>query len=287
MSASSATKSLIDVVAEVLRHTSDGDDLSPRDLAILEAVVNSGGVDRLTDTARARWEHVVEAVRNGAYVQPSLHGVQHLTKDHDGYVRWREKVVEHYDFSDDEVGEKAAAEYLSRCCLRLEKDGIAVTSQNLFGLYDRMRRAAEMGDRIARYAVVWNTSSRSVDLRVQVLSESSDDAIVQELARMAVDVGWDTSGGKTQQILITKEDYQTIVESLGRTVEWSRSAAWRCGELWPHDDEPAKSLAVLGHLVDRDRLIDLAQIEEAYLGSPLQKEEEEEAEAAHVREVSQ
>ena len=288
MPATTAAMSVSDEAIEVLQRTSDGDDLSPGDLSLLQAVVNSGGLDRFTDAAKVRWEEVVKSARDGSYVQPFLKGLEHLTKDHDGYVRWRGKVVEHYDFGADLAGEKAAAQYLARCCLRLEKDGIQPTSQNLFGLYAGMRRAAEMGGQVPRYAVVWNTlhPGRSLDLRVDVIAGATDEAIIQELAQMAMDLGVDTTGRKTQQILITKEDYQTVVEGLSRTVQWSRSMAWRSGELQPEHplyDEPAHSLAVLARFVNKDRLIDQAQVEDTYLG-PIPQERNQQA---HVREAVQ
>ncbi len=84
-------KSLCDIALDIIRATNDGDDLDPRDLKLVESAVNGF----LNEQGEVAFYELHRRVMNG-YVKPWLHGIEHLTISHDGYVRWKGLEVEHY-----------------------------------------------------------------------------------------------------------------------------------------------------------------------------------------------
>lgn len=63
-----------------------------------------------------------------------LHGIEHLTKDLNGYVYWRTMPVERFNFGDDATGaarEKFEAERLAGICMWLEEKGMEVSLANI------------------------------------------------------------------------------------------------------------------------------------------------------------
>lgn len=55
----------------------------------------------------------------------SFHGIENLTRDSQGYVAWKGKVIEHYSFHDKEK-ERMAAEALSERCRAAESKGFPI-----------------------------------------------------------------------------------------------------------------------------------------------------------------
>jgi hypothetical protein len=120
-----------DKACEVLVATHDGEDLDPNDLAMVEAHVNGW----LTEKGIDKFEELYEQVKNGKYVKPWLCGVEHLTRDLQGYVYWKGINVEHYSFRDyDKM--KAAAEELGRRCRIVESRGLEVTGKRVIWDWD-------------------------------------------------------------------------------------------------------------------------------------------------------
>ena len=98
---------------EILSKTRDGDDLSPEHLKLLELAVNG----YLNDTGNALFEKLHRDVSEGNYRKPWLHDVEHLTRDHEGYVYWKGHEVEHWsgDLPYSEEGREQALELARRC----------------------------------------------------------------------------------------------------------------------------------------------------------------------------
>lgn len=113
----------IDKACFILENTRDGDDLAPEHLKLLELKVNGF----LNEKGEAAFEELYQSVKTG-YKKPWLHGVEHLTRDHEGYIYWKGHRVEHYDlpwvYSD---GAKKAAQELGRRCLILESEGAEIS----------------------------------------------------------------------------------------------------------------------------------------------------------------
>jgi len=111
----------------ILQKTNDGDDLDPRDLKLLEMAVN----EFLNEEGKKAFEELYTNVQAG-YKKPWLHGIEHLTRNHVGYVLWKGKIVEHYDspwaYS---TKAKKSAEEVARRCRILESRGEIPTTHNV------------------------------------------------------------------------------------------------------------------------------------------------------------
>lgn len=105
---------------EILRATSDGDDLDPQHLKLVEMAVNN----QLNENGRAAFAELLARVRAG-YVKPCLHGVEHITRDHAGYIYWKTHRIEHFSSAYALSPDAAAyARRLAEACQTLEARGI-------------------------------------------------------------------------------------------------------------------------------------------------------------------
>jgi len=131
------TKERCDLACEILRATNDGNELAPPDLKLVEMAVNGF----LNDKGWEAFKELHRKVKAG-YKKPWFHGIEHLTIDHSGYVRWKGKVVEHYTFDNCEEEEDSAKE-LGRRCRILESNGIEVNMENTIWLVNRHAQLKE------------------------------------------------------------------------------------------------------------------------------------------------
>jgi chemotaxis methyl-accepting protein methylase len=127
--------SRISEAIEILRATHDGEDLDPRDLALVQSAVNHN----LTEEGIRIFDALHQQAISGTYQKPWLFSIEHLTIDHTGNVRWRDHIVEHYTFfNDDSVARlRVEAIELARRCALLEQHQIipstaAVLNDSLF-----------------------------------------------------------------------------------------------------------------------------------------------------------
>ena len=114
----------IEMCLEILENTNDGGKLSPQHLKLIEMSVNGFA----NDEGLAELERIYQLVKSNQYVD-WFHGIEHLTKDHEGYVYWKGQHVEHYSFRNYEE-EEIAAQDLKECCIHLEKLGVPVNCTN-------------------------------------------------------------------------------------------------------------------------------------------------------------
>ncbi|HEX2842135.1 hypothetical protein [Hyphomicrobium sp.] len=121
------TSSLCDKAIEILQATRDGEDLDPKHLKLVELAVN--GI--LNETGLYVFEELLRQVRDG-YVKPWFHGVQHITRNHEGYVFWRGVAIEHYssDYAASDESEAHVRE-LARRCVLLEGKGITPSTNTV------------------------------------------------------------------------------------------------------------------------------------------------------------
>jgi hypothetical protein len=109
----------------ILQKTDDGDLLDPSDLKITEYAVNG----YLNEGGREVFEKLYQrVVIDGTYFKPYLHGIQHITHDHEGYIYYKGIHVEHYnhDYVHSEDAKNNLLELKRRCEL-LERKGIEVS----------------------------------------------------------------------------------------------------------------------------------------------------------------
>lgn len=115
-----------DKAIEILSRTCDGEDLSPRDLFLVQCSINSP-TPPVDDSLETAFDELYQKVVEGSYDKMScyLYGIEHITRDHQGYVYWKGQRVEHYSYDDVEA-EKAAAQQLAEHCQKLESRGFPV-----------------------------------------------------------------------------------------------------------------------------------------------------------------
>lgn len=120
---------VIEKALAIITATNDGNDLAPRDVTLVETAVNG----RLNQNGEAAFEELYRNVtKAGGYTVPWFHGIEHLTLDQQGYVRWRGHPVEHYEspycYSDDA---RQSAQEVARRCQLLESMGQTPTNHNV------------------------------------------------------------------------------------------------------------------------------------------------------------
>ena len=130
------SKNYIEQCIEIVRATHDGDDLAPPDLKLVEMAVNGW----LNEAGEVAFAKLLANVRAG-YKPPWFMGIEHMTRDHQRYVYWKGKQVEHYDhdfWGRDGWQErmKRDAEQLARRCLWLEEQGKDVNLTNVLSKYE-------------------------------------------------------------------------------------------------------------------------------------------------------
>lgn len=118
--------STIDRCIEILQRTHDGNALAPRHLKLVEMMCNAS-VCAVSEAAEIVFDDLYRRVADGSYDHTKVwfHDIEHLTRDHEGYVLWRDRIVEHYSFRDYD-GEHAAALALAERCRSLEARGLPV-----------------------------------------------------------------------------------------------------------------------------------------------------------------
>lgn len=123
--------SLSEMAIEILRATNDGDELAPTDLYLLQLAVNGSLNERGLAAFKALHSNAMQG-----YKPPWHLGIEHMTKDQEGYIYWKGTAVEHYDFAKlDE--EKAAAEELAERCRYLESINVTPTVRSTVWDWDK------------------------------------------------------------------------------------------------------------------------------------------------------
>ena len=115
--------SLTEQSIEILERTRDGDDLEPFHLSLVQAAVNN----HLTARGVETFQRLYATVASGQYAKPWLAGVEHVTRDHQGYVYWKGSRIEHFTFSvmqEDHL--KHTTQRLAERCRHIEGLGLPV-----------------------------------------------------------------------------------------------------------------------------------------------------------------
>jgi hypothetical protein len=120
---------------EILQKTDDGNELNPNSLYLVQEMVNG----HLNDRGKEAFLKLYEAVSSGTYVKPWFHGIENLTIDHDGYVDWRGKEVEHYKLRWAYSSKaKEEAEELAKRCKLLESLNEPISSGTVICRYEKI-----------------------------------------------------------------------------------------------------------------------------------------------------
>ena len=117
----------IDLAIEILQATNDGDNLSPRQLAVVEAAVNGA----LNDYGRELFNEIHTTIKEiGKPPVEWLHDIEHMTRDQEGYVYYKGKQIEHFDYWNEESYVKLAEATvrLAKICAYYETNNIPITT---------------------------------------------------------------------------------------------------------------------------------------------------------------
>lgn len=131
-------RGVTDKCCEILERTRDGDYLDPADLKLTELAVNR----RLNDKGLEALDKLHRRVMAGEYVKPWLHGVEHMTRDNEGFIFYKDKQVEHYSgfyINSLEAGRDLAN--VAERCAYLERQGVEVSCANVIWGWDRHKDA--------------------------------------------------------------------------------------------------------------------------------------------------
>ena len=139
-----------DKALEIIRATRDGDSLSPIDLKLVEVVVNG----LASETGLEAFDKLHRDVLAGTYKPPWLHGLEHMTFDHDGHVRWKDVKVEHFEpgFAYTDKGRQSARLVALRCKF-LESQNETVSLHSVISTWDEKHRSGYL----KMCGVVWKT----------------------------------------------------------------------------------------------------------------------------------
>ena len=119
----------------ILKKTKDGDLLEPQDLKLTEYAVNGF----LNEERREIFEKLYQrVVIDENYIRPYLHGIENMSRDHEGYIYYKNMYVEHYDrdYMYSEAAKNELTE-LKRRCEFLERKGIEVSNSNVIWGWDK------------------------------------------------------------------------------------------------------------------------------------------------------
>ena len=154
---------LIDKVLAIIEKTHDGNDLSPQDLKLTELAVN-GFLNR---KGELKIDEIYQATEAGKYQRPPYLGVEHMDRNHDGYVYFKGQDVEHYSsFWAYSLDAKASLLKLQRQCLFLEAKGLSVRAHykcdlksggeyaEEFSLAEKAKLDAMLGDKAVLFSLV-------------------------------------------------------------------------------------------------------------------------------------
>jgi len=127
-----------DMACAILERTCDGDDLEPGDLNLTVSAVNGS----LTGTGIKAFDNLYRLVMAGSYKKPWLHGVKPMTRDHEGYIFYKDKQVEHYSkpYVNSLEARRALTELRNQCAY-LELVGEEVSCANVVWGWEKHREA--------------------------------------------------------------------------------------------------------------------------------------------------
>ena len=120
---------LQDKLCSILAKTHDGEDLAPEHLSLVERICNTAV---LSEDDEKQVLDLYAQVESNKYQKPFLHGIEHITMDHEGNIYYKGKMVENYrpSYAHSEEGKRELLK-LASDCKTLENQGAEVSFGNL------------------------------------------------------------------------------------------------------------------------------------------------------------
>lgn len=212
-----------DEAITILQNTQDGDLLHPRDLKLVERVVNGAP---LTPAGEEYWNNLVLSAREGRYTSDWFCGIEGLTRHHQGHVYWKGKEVEHYDLipgREDWVHQQARI--LAAICKTIDTKGEVVSGSSVAAVYRRMHCADGMTT--PRFLVGWAIKPAGFEMHTRELIQSDRPALMKEIEDRTLEIyqalgmaGW---GVRVSEIC-TKEDFTCVVDTIKGDARWAQRA---------------------------------------------------------------
>jgi len=136
-----------DQAIEILSATHDGEDLTPEHLKLIENAVNGF----LNEKGKEAFADLYKEAAGGNYKKPWLQGVEHLTRDLEGYVYWKGSNIEHWSgkLPYSEEGREAAKK-LSERCKALEGLGVVINTSTVTWHYEDLTDGTEQAKELAK-----------------------------------------------------------------------------------------------------------------------------------------
>jgi hypothetical protein len=167
---------LLDQAIEILQKTNDGNSLTPQDLHLVQCACNGP----LTELGEVAFAELHSRVASGEYAKAPhwFHGIENLTIDHEGYVYWKGRQVEHYSF-DDVDREKASAQKLAAKCLKLESIDFPVTGRTVLSeVCLNAEKGTPWRDALQRYYTFFEKDGHFAGIFHRKSTESDDSEAV-------------------------------------------------------------------------------------------------------------
>lgn len=245
----------------ILHFTQDGDLLHPRDLKLVECVVN-GMV--LSAEGAKYWSNLVESARDGRYTSDWFCGIEGLTRNHVGYVFWKGHEVEHYDLIPGREEEtRAQARILAAICRTLDNARITVKCSTVAEFYRRMHCAD--GVQTPRYLISWAIKPAGFEATTVQLVQLERQAFEQEVAQRTEEarqrLGVDAYALRSSQV-ITREDFDSAIEAIRGDARWAQRALMRA---YQRSDVADAVIARIAGEVDQRSLATKAAIQAHFL----------------------
>src|SRR4051812_33518409 len=92
-------------VLEILERTNNGNALAPKHLNLAQCVVNK----KANEHGLRVFEELYNQVKEGAYDKTGvyLYDVEHITKDHQGYIYYKGQHIDHFSHDDSDREKRA------------------------------------------------------------------------------------------------------------------------------------------------------------------------------------
>lgn len=166
----------IDKAIAILGATQDGQQLAWVDMKLVELAANDNLSEKGLDLLSDLYERVV-TLRTYRPDHQYLFGIQHLTRDSQGYVYWKNQLVEHYSHDNAEDMQHAAKNLANRC-LELESKGFAVTGRSaICSVYESAPADTPWRDALERFYSLFEGNGRHVAI---LYRRGADDVVVLE-----------------------------------------------------------------------------------------------------------
>lgn len=123
-------KSVKEMVLEVLEQTNDGEDLLPEDLSLVMSSIHSDKEDPSAELCNLH-----TAVFDGTYANTCWYVVEPFTIDHEGYVYYKNQMVEHFS-EPNTVSSHVEIHKLKQRCEYLEENNLTVSLTNAVLIWD-------------------------------------------------------------------------------------------------------------------------------------------------------